>query len=222
MDAPDADPVELRRSLTFIRRINAALGYTRATIGHLARFSAGWQATQTVTILDIATGSGDVPDAILRWAGRRGFEVHITGIDLHERTLTMATKAKGAGRSGFRLVRGDALRLPFSDASFDYALCSMFLHHLDDDAAIAVMREMNRVARRGVIIADLLRRRQAYRWISLLTLLSNPMVRHDARVSVAQAFNEREIRSLAERAGLSYAMYHEHFGHRFVLAGEKL
>ena len=43
----------------------------------------------------------------------------------------------------------------------------------------------------------------------------------DARVSVAQAFNEAEITRLRDQAGLSFAGYSEHFGHRFVLAGEK-
>jgi hypothetical protein len=47
------------------------------------------------------------------------------------------------------------------------------------------------------------------------------MVRHDARVSVAQAFSKPEFISLCERAGVGYATYFKHFGHRFVVAGEK-
>jgi hypothetical protein len=80
---------------------------------------------------------------------------------------------------------------------------------------------MGRVARRGVIAADLLRHRRAYAWITLFTLASNPMVRHDARVSVAQAFNRAEVLDLRDRAGLQFAQFYRHFGHRFVLAGER-
>jgi ubiquinone/menaquinone biosynthesis C-methylase UbiE len=119
------------------------------------------------------------------------------------------------------LVRGDALRLPFGDGSFDYVMTSMFLHHLDDEVVMRVFREMDRVARRGVVAADLLRGRRAAMWIRLFTLWANPMVRHDAVVSVGQAFREAEIVELARRAGLGYARYHGHFAHRFVLAGEK-
>jgi hypothetical protein len=97
----------------------------------------------------------------------------------------------------------------------------MFLHHLSDDEAEAVLRTMGRLARRGVIAADLLRHRRAYGWVSVLSLLANPIVRHDARVSVRQAFNREEVLRLRKRAGLSFAQYHRHFGHRFVLAGEK-
>jgi hypothetical protein len=80
---------------------------------------------------------------------------------------------------------------------------------------------MDRLARRGVIVADLLRHRRAYAWITAFTLLANPMVRHDARISVKQAFTGPEICALRDQAGLRYATYHRHFGHRFVLAGER-
>src|SRR4051794_26001598 len=225
MDAPHADAGQLRRSLAFIRRINALLGYTRSTLAHLDRFSRGWKPGQTIRILDVATGSADIPLAILRWAGRRGFDVRFVGIDLHAATAREAAEtAKSdawAGPSRLRVVRGDALRLPFADGSFDYALTAMFLHHLEDADAARVLREMSRVASRGVIAADLLRHRRAYAWINLFTLFAGPMVRHDARASVAQAFTRPEVLRLRDRAGISFAEYFRHSGHRFALAGER-
>lgn len=219
IDAPDADPELLRKSLAYIRRINVLLRYTRATLKHLEAFSLGWKPGETIRILDVATGSADIPRAILRWADRRGFNVRIIGADLHAATIRAAL----AGNQDRRLaiVRADALDLPFQDESFDYAITNMFLHHLDDDQAAAVLRNMSRVARRGIIAADLIRGRRAYAWIVLFTLCSNPMVKHDARVSVGQAFTREEVLKLRDRAGLSYASYHRHFGHRFVLAGQK-
>ena len=70
MDAPDADPRELDRSLAFIRRVNGWLGYTRNTLNHLKRFSRSWGENKRIRILDVATGSADVPLAILRWVTR--------------------------------------------------------------------------------------------------------------------------------------------------------
>jgi ubiquinone/menaquinone biosynthesis C-methylase UbiE len=221
MDAPDADPADLRRSLLFIRRVNRLFGYTRSTLGHLKRFSRRWKPGEPVRILDVATGSADVPRAILRWADRHpaGFNVHVVGIDLH---ATTAREARDEARDArLHIARADAMNLPFADGSFDYALTSMFLHHLDDGDAARVLSEMSRVARRGVIAADLLRHRRAYAWISLFTAFAGPMVRHDAKASVAQAFTKAEVLRLREQAGLSFAEYHRHFGHRFVLAGER-
>ena len=153
-----------------------------------------------------------------RPASRR-FDVRVVAIDLHATTALQARAESPDPR--LHVVRADALHLPFADGAFDYALTSMFLHHLDDATPRAVLSEMSRVARRGVIAADLLRHRRAYAWISLFTAFAGPMVRHDARASVAQAFTRKEILRLRERAGLGFAQYHRHFGHRFVLAGEK-
>jgi len=218
MDAVGVDAARLVRALKFIRRINALLGYTRATIGHLDRLTRALPTTRPITILDVATGSADVPQAILRWAKRRGRSVSITGLDLHAQTLDFA-RTQIDGR--VPLVRGDALALPFGDGSFDVVMTSMFLHHLPTPLAVSVMREMDRVASRVVIVADLLRKRRAYQWISLFTCLSDPMVRHDARVSVRQSFTLDEAAALVRDAGLDYLRVHREMAHRFVVSGSK-
>ena len=223
MDDPAADAGDLRGSLAYIRRINRLLGYTSTTLSHLDRFSRNWNPRETVHILDVATGSADLPQAVLDWAARKGFDVRVVGIDLQATTLRIARESTSAVAhvERLRFVQADALRLPFADRAFDYALTSMFLHHLDDGAAAAALREMARVARRGVIAADCLRNRRAYAWITLFTLLSRPMVRHDARASVAQSFTKAEVLRLRDAAGLHFVRYHRHFGHRWVLAGER-
>jgi ubiquinone/menaquinone biosynthesis C-methylase UbiE len=224
MDDPNADPAELERSLLFIRRVNALFGYTRSTLRHLDRFADRWNRGETIRILDVATGSADVPLAVLRWAKKRGHDVHIIGLDLHAKTVEAARQevaTAGIPAEKLTVVQGDATALPFEARSFDYVMTSMFLHHLDEPVVVKVLQEMDRVSRRGVIVADLVRRRRAYAWISLFTLLAGPMVRHDARVSVGQAFKKAEIERLRDQAGLSYATYQAAFGHRFVLAGEK-
>jgi len=225
MDAPDIDPRDLRRSLWFIRLVNRLLQYNRSTLRHLKRFSRNWKPGETIRIIDLATGSADLPIQILRWSTKRGYDVRVVGIDLHERTIDEARRMRSTLapplRERLHLVRGDALRLPFHAGSFDYAITSLFLHHLDDDQAEQVLRIMGRIARRGIIATDLLRRRRAYLWISLFTLFASPMLRHDARVSVAQAFSRREVLDMRARAGVNFARFHVDFGHRFALAGER-
>jgi len=132
---------------------------------------------------------------------------------------TLTTAITEAQDSRLQFTRADATALPFADGSFDFVLTGMFLHHLDEPAAIKVLQEMDRVANHAVIAADLIRSRRAYFWITLFTLLANPMVKHDARVSVAGAFSRDELISLCGKAGLDYLKPHRHFGHRLVLAG---
>lgn len=220
MDTPDIDPEFIRRSLRFIRVVNVLLGYTRATLSHLKRFSQSWKPGETISILDVATGSADIPVAISRWARKKGLNVRIVGLDRHALTAANA-KQIAAGDNTIQILRGDALELPFADGVFDYVITNMFIHHLDEADAARVFAEMNRVSRRGVIVADLIRDRRAYLWVSLFTLLANRRLRHDACVSVRQAFNREEILSLRDLGGIKFCSYFEHFAHRFVLAGEK-
>lgn len=219
MDEDRADPEQLRRSLRFIERINHRLGYTRAILGHMELFSKSWRGRPTIRIVDLATGSADIPRAILKWADERGIHMHITALDRHPVTAKIA--AEGPADPRLQIIQADVFDLPFEPRSFDYALCAMFLHHLDEERIVEVLRTMDKLARRGIIAADLLRHRRAYLWIRLLTLFAAPMVRHDACASVRQALTREEVLALRERAGIGYAQYHRHPAHRFVLAGER-
>lgn len=243
MDADAADPAALQRALLFIRRVNRLLRYNAATLRALGelienaeggRRKAEWARGAAagpsshiphssfliphspISILDLATGSADLPQEIVAWGRRRGMKIECVGLDRHPVTLAVAR----AWAPEVPLVRGDALRLPFADGSFDFATCGSFLHHLETDAAVEVVREMERVTRTGWIVADLLRRRRALAWISLFTLFAGWMERHDARVSVKQAWSPEEARDLARRAGAE-ARYREVFGHRFTLVRRK-
>ena len=219
IDAPDADPDELRRSLAYIRRINQWLEYPTVTLDHLERFSKSWNAGEKIRILDIATGSADIPRAILKWADEKKLNLEIVAIDLQPTILKLAEEEGHDPR--LKLMRADAMNLPFADGSFDYTHTAMFLHHLDEPQVVQVLREMNRVAGRGILASDLLRTDRSYAWIVLFTLFATPMVKHDGRVSVAQSFTRDEILKLRREARIEYAEYHSHFAHRFALAGEK-
>ena len=168
--------------------------------------------SRDATVLDVATGSGD----LLVTLARRAPTLRLIGLDRHATTLD---EARGVAVGS--LVRGDALALPFDDASVDVVISTMFLHHLPDDVAVSALAEMRRVARHAVVVADLIRDARAYRWIRLFTALSSPMVRHDARASVAHAFTMAEFARIARRAGLNDARLERTFGHRFALTWKR-
>lgn len=213
MDADDVDVRELRRALVFIRRVNRWLGYNRAVVRAVVDVCAVLPRDRPVRVLDVATGSGDLLVDLKARFDQLGRPVELVGLDRHAATLAVAQKGC---RGVAQIVEGDATSLPFEDASFDIVTSALFLHHLDEATVIRVLAEMKRVSRQAVINADLIRRRRAYAWISLFTAFATPMVRHDARASVAHAFTLHEIRSLFEQAGMSGVRFRETFGHRFV------
>src|SRR4051812_43899464 len=141
MDDPAADPEQLRKSLRFIQIVNRLFRYTRATISHLDQFARNWPRGTPIRILDVATGSADVPLAILKWAEKRGHDVRFVGIDLHARTVAAAKAAVSEAKVSpekLSIIQADAMSLPFADGAFDYAMTNMFLHHLDEEQVIQV------------------------------------------------------------------------------------
>lgn len=223
MDDPGASREDLDASLRFIRAVNARLGGSRALIGHLKRWSRRWPADRPVTLLDIATGSADIPLAARQWATGAGFDLRITAIDKHETTLSLA-REHVADADGIELVCADALRLAdrFEPGSFDYVHAGMFVHHLPDIEALTMLRIMDRLARTGLVWNDLVRSRLGVGVIRLLTIGRNEMVRHDALVSVRAGFTPRDVRDIARRLDLNYCRLRwSVLTNRFTLAGEK-
>jgi ubiquinone/menaquinone biosynthesis C-methylase UbiE len=200
MDDPAADPPELEDALRDLRGVNCWLGGTRAALRGVAALGGG---ALPRTLLDVGTGSADIPLRLAARAGRRGVPFRAVGVERH--ALTAAAAARLGAARGVRIVRGDALRLPFADASFEVAICCTTLHHFSGAQAVEVLREMGRVARRGVMVTDLRRSLPGWLGARLLAVTAwrrSPITRHDGPASVRAAFTPAEAREIAAAAGL--------------------
>jgi ubiquinone/menaquinone biosynthesis C-methylase UbiE len=102
------------------------------------------------------------------------------------------------------LVQGDGRALPFASGSFDFVLSSQMLHHFSEEGIVNLLRGWSRVARRAIIVSDLIRHPVAYHGIRLLTKVftRNIMTRTDGPLSVERAFTLKEWRELFEQAGI--------------------
>lgn len=201
MDLPPEayGPEELKGTLADIRIINRYLGDWRALLKHLQVLAAD---TPAFSLLDIATGSADLPIAIADWARSSGIRATLTGVDINEQTIEVA-RSHASRYPELTLKVADGLDLPFPDRSFDYVICSKTTHHLGDEDAMRLMREILRVARRGYIVMDLRRSWIAWALIYLLTRLitRNRLTRSDGPLSVLKSFTTGELAALATRAG---------------------
>jgi hypothetical protein len=103
----------------------------------------------------------------------------------------------------------------------DVVISTHLFHHLKDDEIVLALREFDRIARHGIVVNDLLRRRRAVFWIRFFTLWANRWTRFDGPLSVKRGFTVPEVDALARRAGLYWLWTKVHFGHRFTLAGER-
>ncbi len=200
MEQPDLRPAELERALEALARVNRSFGGTWSVLRHLERLCAALPAP--VSVLDVGTGCADIPRAIVRRARRRGRPVQLTALDRHVGTLRLAERACAAYPE-IVLREGDALALPFSSGSFDVVLASQLLHHMEGAEPVRLLRELVRVARRGVVVHDL--RRGAWphfaTWAALRVVSRDPVTRHDGPLSIRRGFVPMELLALAREAG---------------------
>jgi ubiquinone/menaquinone biosynthesis C-methylase UbiE len=200
MDAPDRPRELLEDDLRNLRIINRYLGNYRCVLRAVKRIVEE-QKLRQFSLLDVGTGSGDVPALLAWWARRKNLTARLVALDAEPVTLRAAISQTADYRE-IALLRGDATALPFASGSFDFVLSSQMLHHFSEDDIIDLLRGWSRVARRAILISDLIRHPAAYHGIRLLTKLftRNIMTRTDGPLSVARAFTLKEWRELFERA----------------------
>lgn len=211
LDAPGHDPAELAANFRDIRRVNRLLGGVATTMRHLPALIDRVPADRPVTILDLATGSGDLPLAVVRWARRHGRPVRVIASDVDPAILDLAREHAG-GHPEITFARHDARDLPLPDGAVDIAHCALSLHHFDPGDATRVLREMRRVARHGIVLNDLRRGRLGYAaaWAAARVTTRNRLTRNDAPLSVLRAYTPEELAELCRRAGIADARITTH------------
>jgi SAM-dependent methyltransferase len=202
LDGTGHDPREFEGLLEAVRRTNRRYGGHTLALGYLEQFVRAIPH-RPITILDVATASADVPAAIARWARARGLAVRIVALDIHPDILRSARRVTEG--TDVALVRGDAFALPLRDAGVDIVLNALALHHFTFEDAVRVLREINRVARAGFIVNDVLRSWPAYLGALADTWVigRNRLARHDGPISVLRSFTWPEFHSLAHAASLN-------------------
>jgi SAM-dependent methyltransferase len=205
LDGEHLDPGHLRvnlREMAMLNRLPGGVGDSlRAVTGLLDGLTDAADAPDgaDASVLDAGIGSGDFVRRLAR--ARPG--VRAIGLDLHPQVLAI-TARNLADTNHVTLVEADVRAIPLPDASVDVAHASLLLHHLDPPDAVTALRELRRVARRGVVVNDLRRGPFAFA-VSAATVLAlsrGRYTRHDGVLSARRAYTLDELDELAGAAGL--------------------
>jgi ubiquinone/menaquinone biosynthesis C-methylase UbiE len=217
IDEEAHDPRELAQSLGHVAAVNRWLGGTRALLQHVRPFMVPGRVTR---ILDVGTGSGDLPHSLAQWARVHERAVQIVATDVHPQMVAIA-RATCANDPEITIEKADARALDFPDSSFDVATLSLTLHHFDDAEQIQILRELARVTRSAVIVNELHRTRLNYAGARLLALTvwrGNRLTRHDGPLSVLRAFTRSELLELCAAAGMNGRIYTRFFQRMILVA----
>jgi SAM-dependent methyltransferase len=211
LDDPAADPAAVAESLRNIARANRWFGGAAAVRHGLDRVLGDVPAGTTLTLADVGTGLGDLPQAAAGWASRRGVRLVAVGLELSP------VAARLAHRRGLACAVGCAGAPPFRDKSVDIVLVSQVAHHLAPDSAVRLLRTCDRLARRAVVVADLRRGSLgplAF-WVGARALRFDRVTVADGITSLRRGYTTEELRALTAAAGVR-AMIDRRPGYRLV------
>jgi ubiquinone/menaquinone biosynthesis C-methylase UbiE len=217
LDGPLDDSAALEGNLRDLARINRLTGGTRLSARAIDALG------DATTILDVGTGAADIPMTLLARAHAAGRPLSITATDSRPEILAAARRARPSidRTAGLELAVADGRGLPYPDRAFDVAHSSMVVHHLEPDEAVAFLRELRRVARRGIVVNDLIRGRHFWLggWLIVHAIGTSPYTRHDGPLSVRRAYSRRELSEMVTAAGLAPVTEFAGFaGHRVSIA----
>ncbi len=219
MDAPGLAPSEVIAAYQVLQRVNRQLGHLQSLKRELRRSLAEDPLEPgPVTLLDVGSGSGDLPWELGKLLKGRAIRGLTFALDRDPTAVQLA-----ASRS-LIAVQGDALRLPFPDRSLDLVTAVKFAHHFRGDGLTRLVSEMARVARCRVVILDIRRHWLAYwgfrAWSRLFT--RNRLVRHDGPLSVLRGFTKQELAELtAPVPGFAWTV-RSYAGFQLALIGSRL
>lgn len=165
----------------------------------------GWARVppgQTLTVLDVGCGQGDLLRAVWQLGARQQRGLRLIGLDLQPHSTAAARQATPAAM-GIEFVTGDLFA--YLPHEVDYIVSSQLAHHLDDVQLVSFLYWLQAHARRGWCIADLRRHwlpYLAYPWLARAARWHH-VVRIDGTRSIARACTLAEWRTLLQRAGVA-------------------
>jgi ubiquinone/menaquinone biosynthesis C-methylase UbiE len=182
-----------------MEKVNRFFGGARNVRRFIAKAALEHKSSLPIRILDIGSGSCDIPIAISRWARDRGISVEFTCLEIFDCAVKIArAKIEESGETSVQLIQEDVFT-HFPEHPYDYAVASMCFHHFEDGKILELMQRLQTFVKQGVLINDL--HRSSLTWLGAipLTSFSHKGVKHDSRLSIRRGFKIRELRKLLMR-----------------------
>jgi len=186
LDSDDCPAAEVEASLRDLSRINRWFGGVATTRSLIEQVAAQTRKNH-FSLLEVASGFGEVPKRAALELGRKGIALEVTHLD----------RARSHLLPGNRSVVADALALPFPDGAFDLISCSLFAHHLEPSELARFAHEALRVSRVAVLINDLVRHPLHLALVYAgFPLMRSYVSRVDGVASVRRAYVPDEMREI--------------------------
>lgn len=221
MDDPNLDPQLHSEALQGLAQLNF-FSLTGNGIWRQLRNFAAQNPLQTLRVLDLATGGGDIPIMLAKQARCAGLNFEFVGADISPTAVQFAKDRAKNEKASVSFLELNVLNQNIPQ-DFDVIMTSLFTHHLDPAQVIDLLIKMRSATKQFVLVNDLIRNAFSLAIVSLATkILSNSkIVHHDGPASVRAAYTIDEMKDMAIQSGLDKCVVHHSFPCRMLLVWRK-
>jgi ubiquinone/menaquinone biosynthesis C-methylase UbiE len=206
LDSDACSPADVEISMRDIGRVNRWFGGVSTTQKMVERVARA-TGLNRLSLLEVAAGSGELPEIVQRNLARTRIELDVSLLDRAQSHLSAASQGSREQVTQSHIIVGDALTLPFRDNAFDLVSCNLFAHHLNAAQFQRFVQEGQRVSRRALLINDLVRHpihlalafsgfllmRSRVAWLDGLTSVRRAYVPEEMRGMISSAFSSNGL-----------------------------
>lgn len=195
----------LEGALRYLAFVNRFLGGHHIILQSLKRafHQLSWvKISPDAHLVDLGCGGGDTLLKVTQWSKKQNLRLQLTGIDANPHILTFARKNTQL-HPEINYIEGDFLTKDFDWAPYQVVLCSLILHHFEEEKIVTLLQQIPKGTL--VIINDLQRHWLAYYLFQILCFfsLAPPMAKKDGAISIRKGFQRRELEKLLKRSNVS-------------------
>ena len=209
MDDFELEGEELKDALDKIAKINQLLGGNRLTLKGVQELLKQSKKVEIV-IVDVGCGNGDMLRTLADFGKKNNLKFQLIGIDANNFTVKHAQKLS-ENYSNIKYRCEDIFDKEFKVLKYDILLCTLTLHHFNDDEIMYLLDVFYTNAATGIVINDLHRNSIAYRLFQALCFVFrlNTMSREDGLTSILRGFKKEELLQFSKK--LNFKNYKIHW-----------
>ena len=198
--------VLFRDTLNKLEIINRLLGGNKVTINGLKELLKNQSKNKIITIVDLGCGHGDILRDIAKFGRENNYTFRLIGIDANIAAIAYAKElSKEYSELSFKAI--DIFSEDFKKQSYDIVLCTLFLHHFENNELISFLKMTIERATIGVVVNDLHRHKLAYYLFKLIGFfIKNKMIREDGLTSILRAFKKKDIENISKQIKVYFSI----------------